>query len=94
LLVLAICHWLCDVRGWRSAPTVFFTAFGLNAIFAYVLHELASIAVAGQWMRVPFRLVLPYAGSELATLLCVAIFVAMIWLPVEYLRRRGWIIRV
>lgn len=94
LLVLAACHWLFDVKGWRGPAAVFFTAFGLNAVFAYVLHELASIAVAGQWMRVPFRLVLPYAGPELATLVCVAIFVAMIWLPVEYLRRRGWIIKV
>lgn len=94
LLVFAACHWLCDVRGWRGPAAIFFTAFGLNAVFAYVLHELASIAVAGQWMRFPLHLVLPYAGAELATLVCVAIFVAMIWLPVEYLRRRGWIIKV
>lgn len=94
MLALALCHWLCDVKGWRGPAAAFFTAFGLNAIFAYVLHELASIAVAGQWMRLPFRLALPYAGPELATLLCVAIFVAMIWVPVEYLRRRGWVIKV
>ena len=94
LLALAPCHWLLDVRGWRGPTAAFFTAFGLNAIFAYVLHELASIAVAGQWRRVPFRIALSYAGAEIATLLCVAIFVAMIWLPVEYLRRRGWSIKV
>ena len=28
-----------------------------------------------------------------ATLLFGAIFLAMIWVPVEYLRRRGWIVR-
>lgn len=94
VLLLATCHWLLDVKGWRGPSAAFFTAFGLNAIFAYVLHELASIAVAGQWMRVPFRLALPYAGPELATLVCVAIFVAMVWVPVEYLRRRGWVIKV
>jgi predicted acyltransferase len=94
VLLLAACHWLCDVKRWAGAVATFFTAFGLNAIFAYVLHELASIAIAGQWMRVPFRLALPYVGAEAATLACVAIFVAMIWAPVEYLRRRGWIIKV
>jgi predicted acyltransferase len=94
LVVLSACHWLFDVKDQRGPVALFFTAFGLNAIFAYVLHELASIAVAGQWMRVPFYLALPCAGPQVATLLCVAIFVAMIWLAVEYLRRRGWVIKV
>lgn len=94
LMVLATCFWLWDVRRIPAWAGGFFTAFGLNAIFAYVLHELASIAIAGQWMRVPYGSALPWLGPQASALVCVAIFVAMIWAPVEYLRRRNWIIKV
>lgn len=94
LLVLAACFWLYDVRRVPAWTGAFFAAFGLNAIFAYVLHELASIALAGQWMRVPYGWTLPWPGPQASALVCVAIFVAMIWAPVEYLRRRNWIIKV
>lgn len=94
LIVFAACYWLWDVRGAPRWTGLFFVAFGVNAIFAYVLHELASIALAGQWMRVPYGLALPWLGPEPAALVSVAIFVAMIWAPVDYLRRRNWIIKV
>jgi len=41
LLLLALCYWAVDVRGWRkwSAPWL---VFGMNAILAYVLAALVS----------------------------------------------------
>jgi predicted acyltransferase len=41
LIVLALCYWLIDVRGWRrwAAP---FVAFGMNAIAAFFLSGLLA----------------------------------------------------
>jgi predicted acyltransferase len=43
MILLALCHWLFDRKQWRGVVHAFFAAFGMNAIFAYILHELASI---------------------------------------------------
>ncbi|MHB8530423.1 MAG: acyltransferase family protein [Caulobacteraceae bacterium] len=94
LVVFAAIFWVIDIRQWRPWGWTVAAAFGMNAIFAYILHELASIALAGQWMRALYGLSLRLLRPEAAALVCVAIFTAMIWLPVAYLRRRGWIIRI
>lgn len=94
LLAWALCHWVLDVKSRRIWGTDFFVAFGLNAIFAYILHELASLMLAGDGMRwfdvVASRVLAPKA----AALLPVVVFVLIVWLPVRYLYRRHWIIRI
>jgi predicted acyltransferase len=94
LLVWALCRWLLDVKARRIWGADFFVAFGVNAIFAYVLHELASLMLAGDGMRwfdvVASRVLAPKA----AALVPVIVFVAIVWLPVRYLYRRNWIVRI
>jgi predicted acyltransferase len=94
LLAWAFCHWLLDAKQRRLWGTGFFVAFGLNAIFAYILHELASLMLAGDGMRwfyvVASRLLAPRA----AALVPVIVFVLIVWLPVRYLYRRNWVVRI
>ncbi len=94
LLPWALCHWALDVKQRRIWGTEFFVAFGLNAIFAYILHELASLMLAGDAMRwfdvVASRVLAPKA----AALVPVIVFVMIVWLPVRYLYRRNWIVRI
>ncbi len=41
MVLLAVCYWVVDLRGWRkwAAP---FLVFGMNAILAYALAALVS----------------------------------------------------
>jgi predicted acyltransferase len=94
MILLALCHWLFDRRQWRGAFAAFFAAFGINAIFAYILHELASIILDGDLMRW-FDAVARYAlPPRAASLVPIALFVLLIWAPLRYLQRRGWIVRI
>ncbi|QUD88562.1 acyltransferase family protein [Phenylobacterium montanum] len=94
LLALAGLYAAFDLKGWRVWGAGFVLAFGVNAIFAYVLHELASIvleAEAARWLFAQGARILP---PEAASLVPVAAFIAAIWLPVGYLYRRGWIVKI
>jgi predicted acyltransferase len=81
-----------DVRPARTGD--FFGAFGRNAIAAYVLHEVASIILTGDALQLPFHLLRPLVGTQVAALAPVAIFVALVWWPIAYMDRRGWYLRV
>jgi predicted acyltransferase len=94
LLLWAGCFWLFDVRRARPRGTSFVLAFGVNAIFAYVLHELASLMLAGdgmRWFDLVAGVVLP---PKPAAFVPVMVFLLIVWLPVDYLYRRNWIVRI
>ncbi|ESQ85215.1 hypothetical protein AEAC466_05755 [Asticcacaulis sp. AC466] len=93
-LVLAGLHFVLD-RG--KAPhwaALFPMAFGINAIVAYVLDEL--------WYQLPTWSLfgLPYFGlrawvyEPVAALMPVILFILLIWLCVEYLRRQNWVVKI
>ena len=69
-------------------------SFGRNAIAAYVLHEVASIILTGDAIQMPFKLLAPMVGTQVAALAPVAIFVLLVWYPIAYMDRRGWHLRV
>lgn len=94
LLVWAACFWLLDVKRARPWGTAFVLAFGVNAIFAYILHELASLMLAGDGMRWFDALASPVLPPKAAALVPVFVFLLIVWLPVAYLYRRRWIIRI
>ena len=94
MILLALCHWLFDRRQWRGAFATFFAAFGSNAIFAYIVHELASIILQGDLMRWFETVAARALSPEAASLVPVTLFVLIIWAPVRYLQRRGWILRI
>jgi predicted acyltransferase len=94
MILLALCHWLFDLRPWRGVVTTFFAAFGVNAIFAYIVHELASPVLQSDLMRW-FAAAGSHALSpRMSSLVPVVVFVLVIWAPLRYLQRRGWIIGI
>ena len=46
LLVLALCYWAVEIRGWKKGWTYYWLVFGTNAIAAYVLSELLASALS------------------------------------------------
>jgi len=93
-ILLALCHWLFDCKQWRGPFTTFFAAFGINAIFAYILHEVASIMLGGDLMRWFDEAASSFLSPRGASLVPIALFVLVIWTPLYFLQRRGWIVRI
>jgi len=94
LAVLGLLHFGLDRDGVRpNVVATFFVSFGLNAVAAYVYHELASLITTGEAFKLPYLLAQPYIGGPAAELIPVFLFVLVIWAPMDYMRRRGWIIR-
>lgn len=94
LLVLSALHQVLDIKLWRMPGRGFLTDFGVNAIFAYVLHELASIILTAHMLKIPYDALSPVVGTKTAALVPVAIFIALVWAVVAYMRRRNWIVKV
>ncbi|MES2442123.1 MAG: heparan-alpha-glucosaminide N-acetyltransferase domain-containing protein [Pseudomonadota bacterium] len=97
-LALAGLHAWLDRDGERAPPTrwfvLFATAFGINAIAAYTLHELSAGVPTWQILLVPFQALRGPLGDAVAAFVPVLLYIALIWLCVDYLRRRGWIVRI
>jgi predicted acyltransferase len=105
MLLLALCYWLVDLRGWRkwAAP---FLVFGMNAILAYALaaivsetsidFEFAGPGGRGQtlhgWLYNNFFI--PYANPNNASLGFAVFFVLLILAPLWPLYRRKIFVRI
>ena len=96
LAVLASLHFLLDGRdrASRSPLVVFCLAFGINSIAAYVLHVLASGVLSADLLTAPYGVLAPMVGGEMAEMVPIALFVVLIWLPLAYMRKHGWVIKV
>jgi predicted acyltransferase len=94
LVLLAGLHQALDVKAWRLPGTRFMTDFGINAVFAYSLHMLASIVLAAHILKIPYAWATPLIGDKAAALIPVAIFVGLIWMVLAYMRKRGWIVKI
>ncbi len=97
-LALAGLHaWLDRETPPQGATRVFVlfgTAFGINAIAAYVIHQLSSEWVTWQINLVPFHATREALGDGLASFIPVLVYIAFIWACAEYLRRRKWIVKI
>lgn len=80
--------------GATRAFVLFGSAFGINAIAAYVLHELTGSMVGWQAMLVPFHALRGTIGDGWASFAPVLIYIGIIWLCVDYLRRKRWIVKI
>ncbi|HEY5049121.1 MAG TPA: heparan-alpha-glucosaminide N-acetyltransferase domain-containing protein [Rhizomicrobium sp.] len=93
-MLLAALVWLLDQKRATMWGATFFEAFGINAILAYVLHQLAQFVPAGDSMH-SLSLEGTHASlSQLMAFLPVVAFLALLWLPLEYMRRRHWIVKI
>jgi predicted acyltransferase len=88
LVVLAVCFWALDVKGWRGPWTVPFVAFGMNAIGIYTLATLIAktlnrihVLAGGEKMNlheyINVRYFSPVAGPAMASLLYSLAFVGV-----------------
>jgi len=94
LVALGLLHLGVDRESFRPNPvSTFFLSFGLNAVAAYIYHELASLITTGDIFKLPYRLAQPHIGGPAAELIPVFMFVLVIWWPMDYLRRKGWVIK-
>jgi predicted acyltransferase len=94
LVLLAGLHQALDVKGWKLPGVGFLTDFGINAIFAYALHMLASIMLTAHILKIPSAWTTPWVGDKTAALIPVAVFVGLIWMVLAYMRKRGWVVKV
>ena len=92
MLLLALCHWLFDRRGWRP----FGRSMGINAIVAYAGSWLVACVLektgwGGALYRGAFQpLIAPVLGDRAASLAYAIAFVALWWLVAWGMRRKGW----
>jgi predicted acyltransferase len=96
-LALAALHALLDRRGSTVSdrfPVSIATAFGSNAIAAYVLHMVTGSLVGWDLLLLPYRWMLGWAPAAIASLAPVLLYMALIWAFVAWLRRNDWIIKV
>lgn len=105
MLLLALCYWIVDLRGWRTWATPFLV-FGMNAILAYALAAIVSetsidfeFAGAGGrgetlhgWLYNNFFV--PYMNPKNASLGFAVFFVALILALLWPLYRRRIFVRV
>jgi predicted acyltransferase len=96
LALLAALHFLLDGResAAKNPVVVFCLAFGMNSIAAYVTYVLASDVLEYDLFTAPYKILAPLIGGELAELVPIVMFLILVWLPMAYLRKRGWIIKV
>lgn len=95
ILALALLHHMLDREG--RTPGIAATAmlaFGANAIAAYTLHQVTAGVVTWDLLLVPFRAMRDTLGDQMASLLPILIYMALIWAAMEGLRRKGWIIKI
>ncbi|MFK3888050.1 acyltransferase family protein [Sphingomonas sp. NPDC079357] len=92
--MLGLFHWWFDRDDRPARKGDLFGSFGRNAIAAYVLHEVASIILTGDAIQLPFKVLAPLVGTQVAALAPVALFVTIVWYPIAYMDRRGWYLRV
>lgn len=96
LLLLAVAHVLVDQRGWRLPGR----AFGVNAIAAYagsalMVYLLIGLGVAGPLYRVGFASwMTPMFGVYVPSAAWGASFVAVWWLVVRWMDKRGTYLKV
>jgi predicted acyltransferase len=94
LWLLSFAYWALDRKKFRSPSLTFLEAFGLNALLAYMLQELAQLIPAADEMHALDAASHRTEASFLVANLPVLIFILMLWVPLEFLRRRRWIVKI
>lgn len=95
VLALAFLHHWLDRDGRKPGiAATAMLAFGANAIAAYTLHQLTADVVTWDMLLLPFHALREVIGDQAASLLPVMIYMLLIWGAMEWLRHKGWIIKI
>lgn len=95
LVCFAFLIWLLDIKGWRGWPVTFMQAFGINAITAYVIHTYLLAPVTTHSASTALvNAVSPFIGAHAAALFPAFAVIVLTWVPLDVMRRKGWILKV
>jgi predicted acyltransferase len=94
LATFALLYWMVDVRGRALPLSGVATAFGINAIAAYVLHYVTAGVLDWKAMDALYAIAARIVGTRAGFVLPIAVFLAAIAWAMLALRRRGWIIKL
>lgn len=83
-----------SMSGARRIAEVIVLPFGMNAIAAYTLHEVAWALLGWDLLQAPYRQLKPAIGPQLASFVPVLLFLGFVWLCMFYLWRKRWLIRI
>lgn len=93
IMLLGVFRRAIDLRGRQWPGIAVCTAFGINAIAAYVLHYLLAGMLGWQSMDALYAAANPL-GPTLALFLPIAVFLGLIaWLMLA-LQRRRWVVKI
>jgi predicted acyltransferase len=98
ILTLALLHWIYDrgqpLDGVRKIAAFIVLPFGVNAIAAYVLHEISGSVLGWDLLLQPYRMASGAVGPERAAFIPVVMYIFGIWLAMYYLWKKRWIIKI
>jgi predicted acyltransferase len=98
ILALAGLHrWLDhqpSATGFSARALAVPVAFGINAIAAYVLDEIGEPILEWPLMLKAMDWSETYLGTLTATLVPPLVFLLLIWVCMDYLQRRRWIVKI
>jgi predicted acyltransferase len=94
MLLLSFSFWALDRERVKFRGLTILQAFGANALLAYVLQQAAQLLPAGDDMHALGAASMKSAMPGLMANLPIVIFLVMLWLPLEFMRRRRWIVKI
>jgi predicted acyltransferase len=94
-LLLAVCYWIVDVRGWRGWTTPF-VILGSNAIALYVASGLLAdtLGITGAGRSIYVNVFAPLAAPKNASLLYALANLAILFVLLAWMYRRRIFLRV
>jgi predicted acyltransferase len=96
-LLFCAFYWMLDERNLRLRGATFLQAFGINALLAYILQELAQLLPAVGALGDMHAIGSASVNLQLPGLvgnLPVLAFILILWAPLEVMRRHRWIVRL
>lgn len=94
LMLLGLLYWAVDLKGLRPPGYRVAMAFGMNAITAYVLHEVGSVVLLSSPFRRAYDVAARVLPPDAAALAPVTIFAILVWIPIGWLYRKRWIVKI
>ncbi len=104
MLVLGVCYWLMDVRGWKGRWTTPALVFGTNAIVVYAFAELIAIlgfsypiAIDGRhesWQQILYAVLFAKMPPAWGSLAFSILFVMICFVPVWVMWKKKIFIKV
>jgi len=93
-LLFCTFYWILDHRKYRLRGSAFLEAFGVNALFAYVVQESAQLLPAAGDMHAIGSASLKMDVPVLVANSPAVAFILILWVPLELMRRRRWIVKL